>query len=252
MTETENAPLVHAMKAIAADRNEATWRALFDALEHATLVVPVRVADGEPVGDDEGVEIAVSDGEGGAPRFFAFTGVPQLHAMLGEQTPYSRIDAPDLARVALGYGGSGVVVDGASPYGGELSPRDLELVAERVVPESADADTLRTADDSSLVVRPARGEPPQALLDALERMVADDPGVRGAWIFEGALGSGPPHPFVGLEPAGGAGGDALRPSLERTGQAIAQAIPADAHVDLVPLEGELLDVVRRVGTRVGA
>jgi hypothetical protein len=93
----ENAELEVAMRAMADVPSDDAWRALSGVLARSTLIVPMRVVDGEPT--DEVVMLEAADGSRGLP---AFTNWEALARWADEPGPYARLDAPLVARMALG------------------------------------------------------------------------------------------------------------------------------------------------------
>src|SRR5581483_6626228 len=117
------------MQAMTDAPSDGAWRALFGELARSTLIVPVRLLDGEPT--DEVLMQADRDGN---RRFPAFTNEEALARWAGSPGPYVRLDAPLVARMAL-RGNANVTLNPADAFGRQFAPPHLQALAEGPVTE---------------------------------------------------------------------------------------------------------------------
>jgi hypothetical protein len=196
---------------------------------------------------EDGAALFVAHANGGAPLFLAFTDEDALRAWAEGEWPHAVLDGRTVCRFVAEHGADGLVLNAAGPWGGRLSRRDAELVAEGLEPRSAEGQGLvaRGAAGSRLVLRPLRTEPVPELLDAI-RNAADRAGARSCYVAEGAFGAGNPHVVVGIEPGDQGIGEAAR----RVGDAVQPFLEPDEALDVVALDDELLTTMLQVGRPV--
>lgn len=230
------------MAALSAGRGQSTVRALFSALGESRLLVPIRGTS------EEGAELAIVQEAEGRPAVHAFTDEATLGAVLAPDTRYVVVAAPKLAATVLAIPEATLVIDPGSPEGGRLSPQDLELVRERLSPGREDSAAV-PADDS-LRVLDRVDSLPDALLTALREAAAGILGVLALYVFEGALGEGERHPFVGarLDPFGPE--SEHRRTLAALSEAARTALPAETKLDLISLTPGMLEPVAATGELV--
>ena len=114
-----NAALVDALARATVERTEEASRELFVRLAEAQLLVPVLGTD------EQGVTLAVREGEDGGATFNAFTSEAAVRRIVPEGLRCLPLPMNDLARIALERPGAAVLVDPGSPAGVALGPEDL-------------------------------------------------------------------------------------------------------------------------------
>jgi hypothetical protein len=238
-----NDELLAAMETMTTAPSEEARRSLHLAVGGASLLVPLEL-DGE---DEGGAALFVTHGNGGTPLFLAFTDNDALRAWAAGEWPYATLDGRTVCRFVAEHGAEGLVLNAAGPWGGRLSRRDAELVAEGLVPESAEGDSLlaRGAAGSRLVLRPLRTDPAPELLATISD-AADRAGVRACYLADGAFGAGNPHLVVGIVPGKLAAAEAAR----CIGDAAQPLLDPRELLDVVPLDDELLTTMRQLGRPV--
>jgi type III secretion system (T3SS) SseB-like protein len=243
MTAGRNAQLLEAMEAMTAAPSEEARQSLHRAVAEAGLLVPLE----HDAADDAGAALYVAGGDGGAPLFLAFTDEDALRAWADGEWPYAVLDGRTVCRFVGEHGAEGLVLNAAGPWGGRLSRRDAELVAEGLVPESAEGDSLvaRGAAGSRLVLRPLRTDPAPELLEAI-RAAAHRAGVRSCSVADGAFGAGDPHLVVGIEPGDAGIGEAAR----TIGDAVQPFLGPGEPLDVVALDDDLKSTMAQVGRSV--
>ena len=242
-TVRRNAELLDAMEAMTTAPSEEARRSLHRAVSEARLLVPLE-HEAEAEG---GAALFVAHGDGGAPLFLAFTDEHALRAWADGEWPHAVLDGRTVCRFVAEHGAEGLVLNAAGPWGGRLSRRDAEFVAEGLVPESAEGQGLvaRGAARSRLVLRPLRTEPAPELLDAI-REATDRAGARSCYLAEGAFGAGNPHLVVGIEP----GEQGMREAARRVGDAAQPFLMPGEPLDVMALDDDLLTTMRQVGRPV--
>jgi hypothetical protein len=231
--------LREAMAAVARERTDESMRELFAALAEARVLIPVRSVT------DAGADIAVIERDG-VPMFTAFTSPEALEAF-APGTASTEGSMRALARLALGENGR-LVVDPGSPTGGELGRRDMEWVADGLVPDSSGH--AQGAQHGTVRIFTLAGELPEGLAEAVARAAGDDDAIRAVYAFDGAFDGGERHPMVGVELAPDVDPDARDAIVEPVARAAREALPAGFSVDVVTLPPPLVEVARVAGTRL--
>jgi type III secretion system (T3SS) SseB-like protein len=236
----QNDELLAAMEAMSTGPSEEARRSLHLAVGAANLLVPLE----HETGEESGAAIFVADADGGHPLFLAFTDEEALRTWADGRWPYVGIDGRTLCRFVGEHGADGLVLNAAGPWGGRLSRRDAELVAEGLVPEKEGANSVlaRGAVGSRLLLRPLREEPAPELLATI-RDAAEQAGVRSCFLADGAFGSGTPHLVIGIDPGAVDAADAARV----IGDAAQPVLRPGEPLDIVPLDDDLLTTMRQLG-----
>lgn len=225
-----------AMAAVAHERTDATMSELFAALIEATVVIPVRSVT------DEGVDVAVIERDG-VPMFTAFTSAEALEAFSpGTESTVGSLRA--LARMALAERGR-LVIDAGSPEGGELGPRDMQWVADGLVPREEGRAT--GAPHGTVRIFAPEGELPAGLAEAVAGAAGGRAGIRAVYAFDGAFDGGERHLMLGIEldpEVDPAARDELVGPLAAAVQGLA---PAGSYLDVVTLPPPLVEVARAAG-----
>jgi hypothetical protein len=232
----ENGELEVAMRAMADAPSDDAWRALFGVLARSTLIVPMRVVDGAPT--DEVVMLEAADGSRGLP---AFTNWEALARWADDPGPYARLDAPMVARVALG-GGASVALNPADAFGGVFAPSQLQPLAEGPVTEPAGT-SFRVANTPPSV--------PEATVTSLRNVLRGVSGVRALWLFTGAYGEDEDGLFLGVELDADMSGERDE-SMQALASALGSALPSGVDARMLPLEAEMLEFVRHAAIEVSA
>jgi len=240
VTTASEDELQRAMIAVRDDRSERTMADLFRSLVRSHLLVPIRRAD------DRGVEIAVATDAKGTTAFHGFTSEHALRRAIPEGATFVEMAVPALAEAALEDPTGELVVDAGSSVGGRLNRRDLELLQEGLLPGGGDDGAFRA--EGTLRVFALQAPPSDELLVAARTAFAQEPAVESAHSFEGELGRGPRHLFLGLRLRDGAASAAE--VLPRISQALRPALPPDSMLDVVELSAAQLEVVEVTGHRV--
>jgi hypothetical protein len=242
-TARRNEELLDVMEAMTTAPSEEVRRSLHLALRGAVLFVPLE----QEAGDEGGAALFVADGDSGFPLFLAFTDEDALRTWAEGEWPHVTLDGRTVCRFVAEHGADGLVLNAAGPWGGRLSRRDAELVAEGLVPENTEGGGLvaRGAARSRVFLRPLREDPAPELLEAI-RDAADRAGARSCYVAEGAFGAGTPHLVVGIVPGKRAAKDVER----RVGDAAQPLLRAGEPLDVVALDDDLLTTMRQVGRAV--
>jgi type III secretion system (T3SS) SseB-like protein len=235
-----NDELLAAMETMSTGPSEEARRSLHLAVGNANLLVPLE----HETGGESGAAIFVEDADQGHPLFLAFTDEDALRAWADGRWPYVGLDGRTVCRFVAEHGADGLVLNAAGPWGGRLSRRDAELVAEGLVPEQEGTDGVlaRGAAGSRLVLRPLRKEPAPELLATI-RGAAERAGVRSCFLADGAFGAGSPHLVIGIDPGALDAADAAR----LIGDAAQPVLRPGEPLDVVPLDDDLLTTMRQIG-----
>lgn len=237
--ESGNPALRAAMAAVARSRTEQTMRDLFAALIASLVVVPVR---GET---ENGVELAVVEGGDATTYFHAFTDASALEAFAGGSVRYVAMGAPGLAATVLSDPTATLLINAAGPDGGQLSRRDLEFVRDGLVPGFDQP--ARTTSETSLRIFTLSEDPPEGLVTALRATGERLPAVLALHGFEGALGAGDRHLFVGADFDHRTPDEQRQGCLSELSAAARPHVPADDHMDFIALPPEYADPVAAAG-----
>lgn len=232
----ENAELEAAMRAMADAPSDGAWRALFGVLARSTLIVPVRVVDGEPTD-----EVLMQEDEGGNRSLPAFTNWEALARWADSPGPYARLDAPLVARMALG-GGANVALNPADAFGGQFAPPHLQALAEGPVTEPAGT-SFRVANTPPSV--------PEATVASLRDSLRGISGVRALWLFTGAYGEDEDGLFLGVESDPDISRDRDE-TMQALAAALGSALPSGVDARMLPLDAEMLEFVRHAAIEVSA
>jgi hypothetical protein len=232
----ENAELEAAMRAMADAPSDDAWRALNGVLARSTLMVPMRVVDGEPT--DAVVMLEAADGSRALP---AFTNWEALARWAGDPGPYARLDAPMVAHMALG-GGASVALNPADAFGGVFAQPQLEALAEGPVTEPAGT-SFRVANTPPSV--------PEAAVASLKDALRGVGGVRALWLFTGAYGEDEDGLFLGVELDADTPGE-LDETMQALAPALGSALPGGVDARLLPLDADTLEFVRHAAIEVSA
>jgi hypothetical protein len=235
-----NEQLLEAMEAMSSAPSDEARRSLHLAMGDASLLVPLE----EEARGEGGAALFVVRGNGGPPLFLAFTDEDALRAWAQGEWPHVALEGRTVCRFVAEHGAEGLVLNAAGLWGGRLSRRDAQLVAEGLVPERADGEGLaaRGAAGSRLVLRPLRREPAPELLEVI-RDAAARAGARSCYVAEGAFGPGDHHLIVGIE----GGGQSVEEAAGRVGKAVQPFLGPGEPLDVVPLADDLLTTMRQVG-----
>jgi hypothetical protein len=239
-TVARNAKLLEAMEAMTTAPSEESRRSLHRAVADADLLVPLE----HDAAGEAGAALYVARGDAGAPLFLAFTDEDALSGWAEGEWPHTVLDGRTVCRFVAEHGAEGLVLNAAGPWGGRLSRRDAELVAEGLVPESMEGDGLvaRGAAGSRLLLRPLRTEPAPELLEAI-RAAAERAGARSCYLADGAFGAGDPHLLVGIEP----GDRGVAEAAREIGAAAQPFLGPGEPLDVVALDDDLLATMRQIG-----
>jgi hypothetical protein len=232
----ENAELEAAMHAMADAPSEDAWRALFGVLARSTLIVPVGVVDGEPTD-----EVLMQEHEDGSRSLPAFTNGEAFARWAETPGPYVRLDAPMLARMALG-GGANVALNPADAFGGQFVTPDLQALAGDPVTEPAGT-SFRVANTPPSV--------PEDTVASLRDCVRGVEGVRALWLFTGAYGDDEPGLFLGVESDPDVSRDRDE-TMQALAGALGSALPSGVDARMQPLDAGMLEFVRDSAIEVSA
>jgi len=151
---------------------------------------------------------------------------------IGHVIDVHRTAAAFIAATALGKAVTGVV--------------PVEDHTRLLLPGGGDDGAFRA--EGTLRVFALQAPPSDELLVAARTAFAQEPAVESAHSFEGELGRGPRHLFLGLRLRDGAASAAE--VLPRISQALRPALPPDSMLDVVELSAAQLEVVEVTGHRV--
>jgi hypothetical protein len=230
----ENAELEATMHAIADAPNDPAWRAFFETLARSTLIVPLRVVDGQPTD-----AVLMKEDDSGHRSLPAFTTWEALARWAESPGPYARLDAPMIAHMALSAGAS-VALNPADAFGGQIAAPHLQALADGPVGEPAGTN-FRVANTPPSV--------PEAVVASLRDALRGVRGVRALWLFTGAFGDDEDGLILGVEPDPGMTGD-----RDETMQALAaawgSALPSGVDARMLPLDAEMLEFVRHAAVEI--
>jgi hypothetical protein len=237
-----NDGLVSAMERMTTAPSAEARRELHLALARSKVLVPLA----EPAGDDDAPTLFVAVENEGRSTLLGFTDEGALQTWARGDWPWVDLDGPTICRIVAEHDADGLVLNPSGPWGGRLSREDAELVAERLLPEQNDDGGVLSARGgarSSLNLLALREEPAPELVEAI-RAGADDAGACACYLAEGALGAGTLHLVAGLVLERDA--SAAEAARRIAGRA-RSVLGADSSLDVVALDGELLESMRLIG-----
>ena len=235
------------MAAASKERSQKSLTALFNALTGSVLLVPVRTKNDEPVENDAGVEIAAHRDKTGV-TYFGYTDLRELGAATGPSGPYVAMEAPVLARTVLEDPEGTLVINSASADAGRLSRRDLEVLADRIVPQEGGRSV--GSRDGTLRIFPLTSAPSPTFVSALADVGRALPAIRSIDLFEGALGEGTRHLFVGVAIDPSASDEDVRATMGKVAEALSRLLPRNERADVIRLQGSIAERAAAVCTPV--
>jgi hypothetical protein len=216
--------------------SDDAWRKFSGVLARSTLVVPVRVADGESTD-----KVLMQEDELGNPSLPAFTNWDALTRWVDSPGPYVRLDVPLIAHMALG-GGATVALNPADAFGCQLTAPQLQALAGGPVTRSAGT-SFRLATTPPSV--------PETTLASLRDTVRGADGVSALWLFTGAYGEDEDNLFLGIEmdPHISPDQEERMPALAA---ALGSALPDGVNAWVTPLDADMREFVRPAAIEIPA
>lgn len=224
--------LLDAMRRASETDDPGARRAVYRAFARAEVLVPTRGADGES-------QVVAVEARDGSPVALAFTDVDAFANWAEGDSSWGSLRGSDLCALVLEQGGTAVIVNPHGPFGGQLGPRELELVADGGALDVEQIDgavaALAVRDPSQLQLRPA-ARVPNRILDAISDAARAVDEVTAVYVLE-ATGPSRTQLALGVEHAADADWDRVAQAL---GRRLSEHLPADDSLDLYSLSPEQL------------
>jgi len=208
--EPANPKLLRAMQRVSEGEKPKARQALYQELLKSTLLIPI---EGELEGHEPGRWVTLSEGmdvafvtardSEGQVAFMAFTDPGTLRSWRPEGSRYVALGGPDLFALALNNDAAAILVNPAGPVGGEITRREIQMLAEGAVPdpETMDSSTAQVSmpQGTNLMIGAPAVPPAHELVDRLMGILDEQPEVSEAYIFQTVMGQGVPHLVIGIK-----------------------------------------------------
>jgi SseB protein N-terminal domain/SseB protein C-terminal domain len=261
--EEGNPVLVRAMHDIALNENPENRKKVYEALLGSMLLVPVPEIPADLSGLGPGLHTATSKTQiqlrrvidrNQIPITTAFTDLEALKNW-DPNTPYLGLNAPDLFRLVMGTDIQEVAINPFDPArkmiraGGRVTRAELEPLANRVVPGSAESKTVQfrlRANEKVLIGRPA--SPPSPAVEALLRSTAASfAAIAELYVFQMATQAGPSRTVIGIN----LGEDVSREKQDEIARSLGASVQAELKggqsLDFMFLRGAMREQIRKLG-----
>jgi SseB protein N-terminal domain/SseB protein C-terminal domain len=261
--EEGNPVLVRAMHDIALNENPENRKKVYEALLGSMLLVPVPEIPADLSGLGPGLHTATSKTQiqlrrvidrNQIPITTAFTDLEALKNW-DPNTPYLGLNAPDLFRLVMGTDIQEVAINPFDPVrkmiraGGRVTRAELEPLANRVVPGSAESKTVQfrlRANEKVLIGRPA--SPPSPAVEALLRSTAASfAAIAELYVFQMATQAGPSRTVIGIN----LGEDVSREQQDEIARSLGASVQAELKggqsLDFMFLRGAMREQIRKLG-----
>lgn len=261
-----NPVLVRAMHDIALNENPENRKKVYEALLGSMLLVPVPEIPADLSGLGPGLHTATSKTQiqlrrvidrNQIPITTAFTDLEALKNW-DPNTPYLGLNAPDLFRLVMLTDIQEVAINPFDPVrkmiraGGRVTRAELELLASRVVPGSAESKAVQfqlRANEKVLIGRPA--SPPSPAVEQLLRSTATSfAAIAELYVFQMATQAGPSHTVIGIN----LGEDVSREQQDEIARSFGASVQAELKggqsLDFMFLRGAMREQIRKLGAVV--
>jgi hypothetical protein len=264
--EEGNPVLVRAMHDIALNENPENRKKVYEALLGSMLLVPVPEIPADLSGLGPGLHTATSKTQiqlrrvidrNQIPITTAFTDLEALKNW-DPNTPYLGLNAPDLFRLVMGTDIQEVAINPFDPVrkmiraGGRVTRAELELLANRVVPGSAESKTVQfqlRANEKVLIGRPA-SPPSPAVEELLRSTAAAFAAIAELYVFQMATQAGPSHTVIGIS----LGEDVSREQQDEIARSLGASVQAELKggqsLDFMFLRGAMREQIRKLGALI--
>ena len=258
--------LVRAMHDIALNENPENRKKVYEALLGSMLLVPVPEIPADLSGLGPGLHTATSKTQiqlrrvidrNQIPITTAFTDLEALKNW-DPNTPYLGLNAPDLFRLVMGTDIQEVAINPFDPVrkmiraGGRVTRAELELLANRVVPGSAESKTVQfqlRANEKVLIGRPA-SPPSPAVEELLRSTAAAFAAIAELYVFQMATQAGPSHTVIGIS----LGEDVSREQQDEIARSLGASVQAERKggqsLDFMFLRGAMREQIRKLGALI--
>jgi hypothetical protein len=252
--------LTQAMRRVAQEDSPKARRALYEQLLKTSLLLPKPGEPGDPEvgksmvlrGGSE-VQIITVRNPQGQPIMAAFTDPGALLAWRPEGSRYVALRTQDALSLAIANGMSGVIINPSGPVGGELTRREMIVLAEGGIPEpSAEKDATSTVvtlpEGAGAYIGPPTSTLPAETQRSLAGVLRGYPEIVSAYLFETVIGGGERHLAIGLQFDTSASPGRENEIITGISQEIGPTISAAEYIDLVILDRpDLIETVRGAG-----
>lgn len=258
-----NPVLVRAMHDIALNENPENRKKVYEALLGSMLLVPVPEIPADLSGLGPGLHTATSKTQiqlrrvidrNQIPITTAFTDLEALKNW-DPNTPYLGLNAPDLFRLVMVTDIQEVAINPFDPVrkmiraGGRVTRAELELLASRVVPGSAESKAVQfqlRANEKVLIGRPA-SPPSPAVEELLRSTAASFAAIAELYVFQMATQAGPSHTVIGIN----LGEDVSREQQDEIARSFGASVQAELKggqsLDFMFLRGAMREQIRKLG-----
>lgn len=236
-SEDRNEALEKALQESAGGSNEELRKRIFAELLRGRLVVEV---SGPPAGPQAGLSLIGMRGSDGRRGLPVFTSREALARWKPEATHAAAVPAQGLFAMARDAGFDAILLNFPEPAW-EISKEDAAALAQGRIPGPRDAQVR-------CEIRPVPGKLPEPALDFVRGKLTAVTEVSTAYFFTLTFSDSPPGLALGvgleIHP------DAWASSCAAIEKSLAGMPLLPEGFRLVPLEGEMLKAVRRLGVRV--
>jgi hypothetical protein len=258
-----NPVLVRAMHDIALNENPENRKKVYEALLGSMLLVPVPEIPADLSGLGPGLHTATSKTQiqlrrvidrNQIPITTAFTDLEALKNW-DPNTPYLGLNAPDLFRLVMVTDIQEVAINPFDPVrkmiraGGRVTRAEVELLASRVVPGSAESKAVQfqlRANEKVLIGRPA-SPPSPAVEELLRSTAASFAAIAELYVFQMATQAGPSHTVIGIN----LGEDVSREQQDEIARSLGASVQAELKggqsLDFMFLRGAMREQIRKLG-----
>lgn len=230
-----NDELLAALRHLQQENTAEAGRRVHAALRSGPVLVPVR---GEPPADgtvteESRVEVLMLTDAQGRRALPVFTDRDSIATWLPEGATFVAIDGAQLTRMLGESPPDALLINVAGPVGGELNREQIEALAAGTDPGTT---TVRFS---------ALEDPPVGLVPLLRETLADRDEVVEGYLVSLSVGDLEPALTLALVFAGDPDEDAMRATFEAIGEHVREAVGEAGRLDLIPVGGELLEVMRQ-------
>jgi hypothetical protein len=179
------------------------------------------------------------------PEFIAFTDEDALNAWSKARVDYAEMSARELCSVVVSHGGDGLLLNPAGPAGGKLGQRDVEMLADGLLPNVNGS--LQAEAGAPIEFWRPQPEPEPATAQSI-RTALRDVGIAWCLVLDCSFGGLARHRLLAFHPdtvSSGAGVECFGEILQRT-------LAPGEMLDIVVLSGEQAEGACQLGIRIDA
>lgn len=254
--EGQNADLLAAIAAIATGDSPDTRAAMYAILLSSDLFLISMPPGGDesfPVGEialNEGQQLSLATIADGQGRLFlpAYTDLVRLTRGLpeGQKARYIRVNASAVCRLFLQGPGEGIVINPGQSPSGVLTRPEAQILATGAAPQINEQGQLvgMPPQQMKIVIAKTETPPAQSMLDAILAEAPLHPHVREIHLFKAGLEEQTPRLMIGIAMDPDMTPEQMHPSFEAIGKLAFEARGDTEAFDMMPLNDQLLEVIR--------